>query len=82
MHSNRLETLTNMTGVGTPAFLAPELLQSKVAKAGKNVDVYSFGILLCGMSTRIEPYAEYGDMNVFQVWTLTLTLNPNPNPNP
>ncbi len=68
IHSNRLDTMTNMTGqVGTPAFLAPELVMTISARAGKKVDVYSFGILLCCMCSRTMPYAEYMDMSCYQV---------------
>jgi hypothetical protein len=37
------------------------------ASAGNSVDVYSFGILLCCMSSRTMPYAEYSDINCYQL---------------
>jgi serine/threonine protein kinase len=49
------------TQAGTPAYMAPELLENKTFN--KSVDVYAFGILLCEMFTAeipfygVEPFA-------------------------
>ncbi len=68
IHSDRTNSMTQMTGqVGTPAFLAPELMMTSSAMAANNVDVYSFGVLLCCMCSRTMPYAEYNNMNCYQL---------------
>jgi serine/threonine protein kinase len=68
IHSDRVNSMTQMTGqVGTPAFLAPELMMTSSAMAANNVDVYSFGVLLCCMCSRTMPYAEYNNMNCYQL---------------
>jgi serine/threonine protein kinase len=60
--------LTNMTGdVGTPTFLAPELLDTDSAVATHSVDVYSYGILLCCMCSRTMPYAEFSNASCFEL---------------
>lgn len=42
------------TQAGTPAYMAPELLENK--PFNKSVDVYAFGILLCEMFTAEVPF--------------------------
>jgi len=45
-------------GVGTPAFMAPEILDSK--PYSKSADVYSFGILMYELWTEKTPYSTSG----------------------
>eukprot|EP01119_Soliformovum_irregulare_P006174 TRINITY_DN1796_c0_g2_i1.p1 TRINITY_DN1796_c0_g2~~TRINITY_DN1796_c0_g2_i1.p1 ORF type:complete len:1144 (-),score=335.54 TRINITY_DN1796_c0_g2_i1:51-3482(-) len=53
-------TTQSMTLVGTPAYMAPEVIsQNKYSEKG---DVYSFGIVLCELYTGKGPYSE---MNLF-----------------
>ena len=49
-----------MTLVGTPAYMAPEVITSN--KYSEKADVYSFGILLCELYTGEPPYL---DSNLF-----------------
>ena len=59
------------TGVGTPAFMAPELLSGQLkygAHYGTSVDVYSFGVLCWAMWARRMPYADLGpNVNIFSL---------------
>lgn len=41
---------------GTPQFMAPEVLEGQ--KYNHSVDVYSFGIVLCELATRVLPYSD------------------------
>jgi len=55
MQNKRLKT----SNVGTPAYLAPEVLSSEAAcEYSESVDVYSFGILLIEILSKERPYAE------------------------
>lgn len=50
---------TALTGaVGTPLWMAPELMQSESGQYGKEVDVYSFGIVLWELMARRTPWEE------------------------
>merc|ERR1711871_938893 len=52
---------TNATAfVGTPRWMAPEMLEGKygVATYGPAVDVYSFGIVMFEIGTGRDPYGE------------------------
>ncbi len=47
-----------MTGkVGTFQWMAPEVIKSK--KYSEKADVYSFGIILWEMASRLPPFKEY-----------------------
>eukprot|EP00026_Physarum_polycephalum_P001170 Phypoly_transcript_01171.p1 GENE.Phypoly_transcript_01171~~Phypoly_transcript_01171.p1 ORF type:complete len:1117 (+),score=199.88 Phypoly_transcript_01171:88-3438(+) len=48
-------TLT-MTGIGTPTYMAPEMLKGR--KYSDKVDVYSFGLILWQMFTGQKPFAD------------------------
>jgi len=48
-------TLT-MTGIGTPIYMAPEMLKGR--KYSDKVDVYSFGLIVWQMLTGLKPFAE------------------------
>ena len=50
---------------GTPAWLAPELLDNR--DISTKSDVYSFGVILHEMLTRQHPYP---GCTVFQVWSV------------
>ena len=45
---------TRNTQAGTPAYMAPELILNQTFN--KSVDVFSFGILLCEMYSRVVPF--------------------------
>ncbi len=53
MHAGGLRSMTH--GVGTVCWLAPEVIRD--AKGGKPSDVYSFGILLWEIATRMEVHS-------------------------
>ena len=48
---------TRTTQAGTPAYMAPELLEG--GSFNKSVDVYSFGVLLCELFSQEVPFAGY-----------------------
>ena len=51
---------------GTPAWMAPELLNAK--QITTKADVYSFGIVLWEMLTRKHPYQGYSTFQVSKVY--------------
>jgi len=53
-------------GVGSPLFMAPELLAGSVKIYGTEVDIYSFGILLYQVVTTRVPYSEHKFETFFQ----------------
>jgi len=46
-------------GVGTPIYMAPELLKEGNKSYANEVDVYSFGIILWQLVTKREPYTDF-----------------------
>jgi serine/threonine protein kinase len=50
------EAFNHTAALGTPIYMAPEILEHKPYSA--KIDVYSFGIMLWVMYTRREPYTE------------------------
>jgi serine/threonine protein kinase len=49
-------TFTNSARVGTPSYMAPELLRADVARIDSAIDVYSFGVLLWEILHREAPH--------------------------
>ena len=56
-----------MTCIGTPVYMAPEVLSKN--KYSEKADVYSFGIVMCEVFTQLQPYstAPYDEMNQAQL---------------
>ncbi len=55
--TNQYEAFNHTAALGTPIYMAPEILEHKSYSV--KVDVYSFGIMLWVMYTRREPYTEF-----------------------
>lgn len=53
---------TNVTAAGTPAYMAPELLQSGLFS--RKVDVYAFAVLMWEMYTRAIPFSSWEPSDV------------------
>merc|ERR1711934_1247513 len=51
-----------MTCVGTPSYMAPEVLRK--GKYSEKADVYSFGVLLLEVYTGQYPYSQYDPVQV------------------
>jgi len=51
-----------MTQVGTPMWMAPEIIMGK--KYTEKADVYAFGIILWEVLTRLEPYEDKEPMQI------------------
>jgi serine/threonine protein kinase len=64
--------LENTTNIGTPVYMAPELLtEARTAKYdGAMVDVYAFGILMWAVLSRTKPYERAVARRKLNVWTL------------
>lgn len=55
---------STMTGlIGTPAYMAPELLRGESHYKGA-IDIYAFGIILWEMYTRDDPYENIGPFQI------------------
>ncbi len=50
------EAFNHTAALGTPIYMAPEILEHKPYSA--KIDVYSFGVMLWVLYTRREPYTE------------------------
>jgi serine/threonine-protein kinase ULK/ATG1 len=50
------ELLNHTAALGTPLYMAPEVLEHQPYSA--KIDVYSFGVMLWVLYTRREPYTE------------------------
>ncbi|KAH3742724.1 tyrosine protein kinase [Pelomyxa schiedti] len=57
------EALQLTSAVGTPAYMSPEVLQN--GAYGKPTDVYSYGVLMHGLYSGIEPYTEKEEFNSY-----------------
>lgn len=67
-------TLTSMThGVGTFAFMAPEIFKKNV-KYTEKVDVYAFGVILYFILTKGD-YPEYNGSGNYELLTLPRSIN-------
>lgn len=62
MAEDKIETFTK--NVGTPIYMAPEILQKK--RYNKEADIYSYGVLLWVIITQKEPYTAFN-----HVWDVT-----------
>eukprot|EP01090_Pellita_catalonica_P004894 TRINITY_DN14702_c0_g1_i1.p1 TRINITY_DN14702_c0_g1~~TRINITY_DN14702_c0_g1_i1.p1 ORF type:complete len:221 (-),score=27.71 TRINITY_DN14702_c0_g1_i1:244-906(-) len=51
------EAFSHTAGVGTPAFMAPEILDQK--SYSQNVDVYGYALCLWMLATRDKPYKDF-----------------------
>ena len=51
-----------MTQVGTPMWMAPEIIQGR--QYTQKADVYAFGIILWEILTRLEPYEDKEPMQI------------------
>ena len=62
-------TLLKMTtSIGTPLYMAPELIECE-EKYGAGVDVYAFGIILYELMTGLRPYSELkGSISPFMLF--------------
>ena len=49
---------TKTGDIGSPVYMAPEIMMEPTAKYGNSIDVYSFGMLLWAMCARAKPYAD------------------------
>ena len=67
--SRAFEGFGTMTSIGTPLYMAPEIINDK--KYCESVDIYSYGLMFLQMYTRKKLYYELGDCShwniVFQV---------------
>jgi len=54
-----LDDLQMTRGVGSPIFMAPELMRNNTRTYRTEVDVYSFGLLLWQMITQQRPYRDF-----------------------
>merc|ERR1711879_897212 len=66
-----------MTSIGTPLYMAPEMIKDK--KYGDSVDVYSFGMILLQLFTKRKLFYELGNRDSLN--TLFQVVNHNLRPN-
>ena len=67
--SNFMNDKSMTGGVGTPAYMAPELMtKTRFSKTRTStaVDVYSFGVLLIVVRTRQRPYKNMSDAQIIE----------------
>ena len=57
---NLSDEVATLSFRGTPAFAAPEVVRQE--RYGRAADVYSYGVVLCQMTTRRAPYSMQGAM--------------------
>jgi len=53
---SRVQTMTTNSVIGTPAYMAPEVLEDEVT-SNHRADVYAFGVLACEVLTGRVPFA-------------------------
>lgn len=61
------ELLTMSTGIGTPLYMAPELILYE-EKYGSGVDVYSFALIAYEITTKTTPYKEIPGLNLYKLF--------------
>jgi len=60
------QQLDMTTAIGSPLFMAPELLKADTKVYGAEVDIYSYSLLLYQLVTKRIPFDEYHYGSVFQ----------------
>lgn len=73
--------LSKTACVGTPKYMAPELLQNK-KDYSPNVDVYAFGIMAYEIVAGREPYVKDGEQLTFQLILKKVVVNNESPENP
>lgn len=66
--------LSKTACVGTPKYMAPELLQIK-KDYSPSADVYAFGIMTCEIVAGREPYVKDGEQLTFQLILKKVVVN-------
>ncbi|KAK8845859.1 hypothetical protein M9Y10_020785 [Tritrichomonas musculus] len=59
--------LTMSGGIGTPVYMAPEILEDCEGRYGPTIDVYAFAIVAYEIITGKEPYSELGKITPFKL---------------
>ena len=60
--SSRIGNINNTNSIGTVSIMAPELFKKETFD--QSVDVYSYGILLWEMITKLEPFSSYDSAQI------------------
>ena len=77
MTQSKTMSMTMTSNIGTPLYMAPEILSGQ-SRYSMKADIYSYGIVLCGIWNQQIPYSDESFENVTEFLTRVVNQGHRP----